>query len=217
MLRCRRALARSQRFDAAAMSLRCLRDALPMLRRCKPLRARITLARVRRWCRVATGAGVVEHRARCRACVPGRVCKACRARTGDARRARVEACRRTARRASIAPWCIARKAFVHAAFRKVRGRAAELFAVVARMLRGLSSLRARVCKSCGARSQRSGIAQRARARVVGLDTGMRATRFDVVGNVFVTTRVRTSWSDACRQVFLHFFLNIIVQTNYDSP
>ncbi|SOZ98888.1 conserved hypothetical protein [Cupriavidus taiwanensis] len=81
----------------------------------------------------------------------------------------------------------------------------------------MSSLRATVCKSCGARGRRRGIARRARARMVGLDTGMRATRFDVVGNVFVTTRVRTSWSDACRQVFLHFFLNIIVQTNYDSP
>ncbi|SOY60162.1 conserved hypothetical protein [Cupriavidus phytorum] len=99
----------------------------------------------------------------------------------------------------------------------MRGYSVALFAVVARTLRGLSSLRATVCKSCGARGRRRGIAQRARVRVVGLDRGMRATRFDVVGNVFVTTRVRTSWSDACRQVFLHFFLNIIVQTNYDSP
>ncbi|CAQ70586.1 conserved hypothetical protein [Cupriavidus taiwanensis LMG 19424] len=85
------------------------------------------------------------------------------------------------------------------------------------MLRGLSSLRATVCKSCGAHGRRRGAARRARARVVGHETGMRATRWHVVGNVFVTTRVRTSWSDACRQVFLHFFLNIIVQTNYDSP
>ncbi|SOY49753.1 conserved hypothetical protein [Cupriavidus taiwanensis] len=99
----------------------------------------------------------------------------------------------------------------------MRGHAAALFAVVARMLRGLSSLRATVCKSCGAHGRRRGTARRARARVVGHETGMRATRWHVVGNVFVTTRVRTSWSDACRQVFLHFFLNIIVQTNYDSP
>ncbi|SOY50540.1 conserved protein of unknown function [Cupriavidus taiwanensis] len=135
----------------------------------------------------------------------------------SSRRARVEACRRVARGAPLAYRCIARKAFVHAAFEKARGRAAELLAVTAHSQRGLSSLRGTVCKSCGARVQRRGSARRARARVVGPDTGMRATRFDVVGNVFVTTRVRTSWSGACRQVFLHFFLNIIVQTNYDSP
>ncbi|NOV27369.1 hypothetical protein E5S69_28110 [Cupriavidus necator] len=81
----------------------------------------------------------------------------------------------------------------------------------------MSSIRAAVCKSCGASHQRRGIAQRARACAVGGRTRTRATRLDVVGNVFVTTRVRTSWSDTCGQVFLHFFLNIMVQTNYDSP
>ncbi|SOY50655.1 hypothetical protein CBM2589_B230054 [Cupriavidus taiwanensis] len=103
MLRCRRGLARSQRFDAAAMSLRCLRNALSMLLRCKPLRARITLARARRWRRAATDAGVAGHRARRCACAPGRVCKACRARAGvgGARVSKRAAAPRGARRSRI--------------------------------------------------------------------------------------------------------------------
>lgn len=66
----------------ASMPPPCPCDAFAMLRRCKPLRARITRARARRWCRTATDAGVAEHRARRGTCVPGRVCKACRARAG---------------------------------------------------------------------------------------------------------------------------------------
>ncbi|SOZ23588.1 hypothetical protein CBM2623_A270038 [Cupriavidus taiwanensis] len=103
MLRGRRGMARSQCFDAAALSLRCLRDALSMLLRCKPLRTRITRARARRWYRAATDAGVAEHRARRRACVPGRVCKACRARAGvrGARVSKRAAALRGARRSRI--------------------------------------------------------------------------------------------------------------------
>lgn len=62
-----------------------------------------------------------------------------------------------------------------------------------------------------------GFATRVRDRETRTAACVRALHRDAIGNVFVTTRVRTSWSDACRQVFLHFFLNIIVQTNYDSP
>ncbi|QEZ47793.1 hypothetical protein D2917_27225 [Cupriavidus oxalaticus] len=60
-------------------------------------------------------------------------------------------------------------------------------------------------------------ATRARTRAARLRASVRAMHRDAIGNVFVTTRERTSLSNACRQVFLHFFLNIIVQTNYDSP
>lgn len=84
----------------ASMPPRCLRAALAMLLRCKPLRARITLSHARRWCRAATDAGVVEHWPRCGARVPRRVCKACRARAGvrvarvsKLADARLEACR----------------------------------------------------------------------------------------------------------------------------
>ena len=78
---CCRDASLSSRLGSIA-TLQCLRDALAMLRRCKPLRARITLAHVRRWCRAAIDAGVVEHWPRRGVRVPGRVCKACRARTG---------------------------------------------------------------------------------------------------------------------------------------
>ncbi|RCJ09612.1 hypothetical protein DDK22_04525 [Cupriavidus necator] len=74
-----------------------------------------------------------------------------------------------------------------------------------------------VCKSCDARCVRWGVALRVRACETRIGTSVRAMRCDAIGNVFVTPRVRTSSSETCRQVFLHFFLNIIVQTNYDSP